>query len=376
MIYFDNSATTPVYPQVLEVYQKVTQDYWGNPSSLHDLGVQANRVLDRSRQNVAGLLGVLPTEVIFTSSGTEGNNWVIKGTALEKRVYGNHLITSKIEHPSVLRTMKQLEEQGFEVTYLDVDDKGEVMLDQLVQALRKDTILVSIMAVNNEIGSVQPIREIGRILEDYPWIHFHVDGVQAVGLNQALVTSERIDFLTLSAHKFHGPRGVGIVYKKKNKKIQALLSGGGQEFGYRSSTENVAGIVATTKALRMSLEEDKHTETLRKELWDFLAQQEAVRIFSPKNGAPHIICFALKGVKGEVLVHALEEKDIYLSTTSACSSKKNDHSSTLGAMNIDDAWASGAVRLSLSNQNTLAEVAEFKRVFSDLIKKFNLFRYK
>lgn len=322
MIYFDNSATTPVYPQVLDVYQKVTQEYWGNPSSLHDLGVQASHVLNKARQNVAGLLGVLPKEVVFTSSGTEGNNWVIKGTALEKRAYGKHLITSKIEHPSVLRTMKQLEEQGFEVTYLDVDDNGELILNQLAQALRKDTILVSIMAVNNEIGSIQPIKEIGQLLEAYPWIHFHVDGVQATGLLQSLMTSERIDFLTLSAHKFHGPRGVGIVYKKKNKKIQALLSGGGQEFGYRSSTENLAGIVATTKALRMSLEEDDQTGILRKELWSFLEKQEAVRIFSPVFGASHIICFALKGVKGEVLVHALEEKSIYVSTTSACSSKK------------------------------------------------------
>ena len=374
MIYFDNAATTKIYDDALTSYVQVSQKFFGNPSSLHQLGVDAFQVLTKARAQVASLLSVQPEEIFFTSGGTESNNWAIKGTALEKSVFGKHIITTKIEHPSVIQTCKQLERFGFEVTYLDVDSKGIVNVDQLKESLRKDTILVSVMAVNNEVGAVQPIAEIAKVLEEYPSIHFHVDCVQAVERASQLLSIGRIDLLSLSAHKFHGPRGVGIMYKKFGRKIQALLTGGGQEKGERSTTENLPGIVATTKALRMALEEKSVTGDLRSKLWKELATKPEIRIFSPEDGASHVLCFAIKGVRGEVVVHAFENHGIYISTTSACSSKKADSSSTLYAMDVPTEWATGAVRVSFSNDNTKEEVEQFINVLHQLMKQFSFLK--
>ena len=374
MIYFDNAATTKIYDDALTSYVQVSQKFFGNPSSLHQLGVDAFQVLTKARAQVASLLSVQPEEIFFTSGGTESNNWAIKGTALEKSVFGKHIITTKIEHPSVIQTCKQLERFGFEVTYLDVDSKGIVNVDQLKESLRKDTILVSVMAVNNEVGAVQPIAEIAKVLEEYPSIHFHVDCVQAVERASQLLSIGRIDLLSLSAHKFHGPRGVGIMYKKFGRKIQALLTGGGQEKGERSTTENLPGIVATTKALRMALEEQSVTGELRSQLWKELATKPEIRIFSPEDGASHVLCFAIKGVRGEVVVHAFENHGIYISTTSACSSKKGDSSSTLYAMDVPTEWATGAVRVSFSNDNTKEEVEQFVDVLHQLMKQFSFLK--
>ena len=374
MIYFDNAATTKIYDDALTSYVQVSQKFFGNPSSLHQLGVDAFQVLTKARAQVASLLSVQPEEIFFTSGGTESNNWAIKGTALEKSVFGKHIITTKIEHPSVIQTCKQLECFGFEVTYLDVDSKGIVSVDQLKESLRKDTILVSVMAVNNEVGAVQPIAEIAKVLEEYPSIHFHVDCVQAVERASQLLSIGRIDLLSLSAHKFHGPRGVGIMYKKFGRKIQALLTGGGQEKGERSTTENLPGIVATTKALRMALEEESVTGELRSQLWKELATKSEIRIFSPEDGASHVLCFAIKGVRGEVVVHAFENHGIYISTTSACSSKKADSSSTLYAMDVPTEWATGAVRVSFSNDNTKEEVEQFIKVLHQLMKQFSFLK--
>ncbi len=374
MIYFDNAATTKIYDDALTSYVQVSQKFFGNPSSLHQLGVDAYQVLTKARAQVASLLSVQPEEIFFTSGGTESNNWAIKGTALEKSVFGKHIITTKIEHPSVLQTCKQLERFGFEVTYLDVNSKGIVSVDQLKENLRKDTILVSVMAVNNEVGAVQPIAEIAQVLEAYPSIHFHVDAVQAVERASQLLAIGRIDLLSLSAHKFHGPRGVGIMYKKFGRKIQALLTGGGQEKGERSTTENLPGIVATAKALRMAQEENSVTGELRSQLWKELATKPEIRIFSPEDGASHVLCFAIKGVRGEVVVHAFENHGIYISTTSACSSKKADSSSTLYAMNVPTEWATGAVRVSFSNDNTKEEVEQFINVLHQLMKQFSFLK--
>ena len=374
MIYFDNAATTKIYDDALTSYVQVSQKFFGNPSSLHQLGVDAHQVLTKARAQVASLLSVQPEEIFFTSGGTESNNWAIKGTALEKSVFGKHIITTKIEHPSVIQTCKQLERFGFEVTYLDVDSKGIVSVDQLKESIRKDTILVSVMAVNNEVGAVQPIAEIAKVLEEYPSIHFHVDCVQAVERASQLLSIGRIDLLSLSAHKFHGPRGVGIMYKKFGRKIQALLTGGGQEKGERSTTENLPGIVATTKALRMALEEESVTGELRSQLWKELATKPEIRIFSPEDGASHVLCFAIKGVRGEVVVHAFENHGIYISTTSACSSKKGDSSSTLYAMDVPTEWATGAVRVSFSNDNTKEEVEQFIEVLHQLMKQFSFLK--
>ncbi|WP_049555448.1 MULTISPECIES: cysteine desulfurase family protein [unclassified Granulicatella] len=374
MIYFDNAATTKIYDDALTSYVQVSQKFFGNPSSLHQLGVDAHQVLTKARAQVASLLSVQPEEIFFTSGGTESNNWAIKGTALEKSVFGKHIITTKIEHPSVLQTCKQLERFGFEVTYLDVDSKGIVNVEQLKESLRKDTILVSVMAVNNEVGAVQPIAEIAKVLEEYPSIHFHVDAVQALESASQLLALGRIDLLSLSAHKFHGPRGVGIMYKKFGRKIQALLTGGGQEKGERSTTENLPGIVATTKALRMALEEKSVTSELRSQLWKELVTKPEIRIFSPEDGASHVLCFAIKGVRGEVVVHAFENHGIYISTTSACSSKKADSSSTLYAMDVQTEWATGAVRVSFSNDNTKEEVEQFIDVLHQLMKQFSFLK--
>ena len=374
MIYFDNAATTKIYDDALTSYVQVSQKFFGNPSSLHQLGVDAYQVLIKARAQVASLLSVLPEEIFFTSGGTESNNWAIKGTALEKSVFGKHIITTKIEHPSVLQTCKQLERFGFEVTYLDVDSKGIVNVEQLKESIRKDTILVSVMAVNNEVGAVQPIAEIARVLEEHPSVHFHVDAVQAVERSRQLLAIGRIDLLSLSAHKFHGPRGVGILYKKFGRKIQALLTGGGQEKGKRSTTENLPAIVATTKALRMALEEKSVTGELRSQLWKELTTKPEIRIFSPEDGASHVLCFAIKGVRGEVVVHAFENHGIYISTTSACSSKKADSSSTLYAMDVPTEWATGAVRVSFSNDNTKEEVEQFIDVLHQLMKQFSFLK--
>jgi len=374
MIYFDNAATTKIYDDALTSYVQVSQKFFGNPSSLHQLGVDAFQVLTKARAQVASLLSVQPEEIFFTSGGTESNNWAIKGTALEKSVFGKHIITTKIEHPSVIQTCKQLERFGFEVTYLDVDSKGIVSVDQLKESLRKDTILVSVMAVNNEVGAVQPIAEIAKVLEEYPSIHFHVDAVQAVERASQLLAIGRIDLLSLSAHKFHGPRGVGIMYKKFGRKIQALLTGGGQEKGERSTTENLPGIVATTKALRMALEEESVTGELRSQLWKELATKSEIRIFSPEDGASHVLCFAIKGVRGEVVVHAFENHGIYISTTSACSSKKGESSTKPYAMDVPTEWATGAVRVSFSNDNTKEEVEQFIDVLHQLMKQFSFLK--
>ena len=377
MIYFDNSATTPIFPQSLDAYIKTSQRIIGNPSSLHDLGNQANRLLQQARKQIAELITVTPDEIYFTSGGTEGDNWVLKGTMIEKREYGNHMIISGIEHPAVSETAEQLKSLGVEVSIAPVYNQGFVIVDELKKLIRKDTVLVSIMAVNNEIGSIQPILEISELLKEYPKIHFHVDAVQAIGkVSLSEWLTERVDFATFSAHKFHGPRGIGFIYWKKGRRLAPLLNGGGQEKNQRSGTENVPAIVAMAKALRIALDrklqKPDHTKHLKEALINALKAYEKVTIFSEgEDYAPHILCFSLKGIRGEVLVHALEEKQIFISTTSACSSRKHLASSTLHAMHVPDDLATSAVRSSLEESNSMAEVEQFMIIFKQLYKKFS-----
>lgn len=377
MIYFDNSATTPIFPQSLDAYIKTSQRIIGNPSSLHDLGNQANRLLQQARKQIAELITVTPDEIYFTSGGTEGDNWVLKGTMIEKREYGNHMIISGIEHPAVSETAEQLKFLGVEVSIAPVNNQGFVIVDELKKLIRKDTVLVSIMAVNNEIGSIQPILEISELLKEYPKIHFHVDAVQAIGkVSLSEWLTERVDFATFSAHKFHGPRGIGFIYWKKGRRLAPLLNGGGQEKNQRSGTENVPAIVAMAKALRIALDrklqKPDHTKHLKEALINALKAYEKVTIFSEgEDYAPHILCFSLKGIRGEVLVHALEEKQIFISTTSACSSRKHLASSTLHAMHVPDDLAMSAVRISLDESNSMAEVEQFMIIFKQLYKKFS-----
>ncbi|WP_321381370.1 cysteine desulfurase family protein [Trichococcus shcherbakoviae] len=374
MIYFDNSATTKMYPEALDTYRKVNEQFFGNPSSLHRLGNEADALLQQSRKQIAHLLGAQPDEIFFTSGGTESDNWAIKGTAMEKFAAGKHMIASSVEHPAVTKSLEQLEKLGFEISYLPVDANGIVSLDELEKAIRKDTILLSVMAINNEVGSIQPIEAIGELLENYPWVHFHVDAVQAVGECEPLIRHRRVDLLSLSAHKFNGPKGVGILYKKHGKRIAPLLTGGGQESGMRSTTENVGGIAAMAKALRITLEGSessrKQERLVRGKLLAALSEYEDVRIFSPEDGAGHILCFAMKGVRGEVMVHAFEIQDIFISTTSACSSRKKGTPYTLGSMGVPLSWSQCAVRISLSGENTQAEADAFIEHFRTLHQQF------
>lgn len=375
MIYFDNSATTSIDKSVLQTFEKVSQSISGNPSSLHQLGDYADGLLQQSRKQIADLLHVMPEEIYFTSGGTEGDNWAIKGTAIEKRQFGKHIITTAVEHPAVKESVEQLKMLGFDVTILPVDSSGKISVSDLKEALRPDTILVSVMAVNNEVGSIQPLTEIEEILKDYPTVHFHVDAVQAIGkIPFSLGNSSRIDLATFSAHKFHGPKGIGFMYIKKGKKIAPILSGGGQESGKRSGTENVAGVAAMAKALRLVLEKEKEKQKNQKEIKNYLMEQlegyKKVSVFSQKEGAPHILCFALKGIRGEVMVHAFEKKDIYISTTSACSSRKGTTSSTLVAMNVPEKIATSAIRVSLTDANTLEEAKVFMKEFDFLYQQF------
>lgn len=374
MIYFDNSATTKMYPEVLDTYRKVSEQFFGNPSSLHRIGNEADALLQQSRKQIAQLLAVQPDEIFFTSGGTESDNWAIKGTAMEKFHAGKHMIASSVEHPAVSKSLEQLGKLGFEITYLPVDTDGIISVEELGKAIRKDTILVSVMAINNEVGSIQPIEAIGELLENYPWVHFHVDAVQAVGECVPLIQHPRVDLLSLSAHKFHGPKGVGILYKKHGKRIAPLLTGGGQEAGMRSTTENVGGVAAMAKALRMTLENGassrEQEQLVRGKLFAALSEYEDVRIFSPEDGAGHILCFAMKGVRGEVMVHAFESQDIFISTTSACSSRKKGTPYTLGSMGVPLSWSQCAVRISLSGENTQAEADAFIEHFRTLHQQF------
>ena len=369
MIYFDNSATTKPYPEALATYTEVATRIWGNPSSLHNLGSQATRILEASRKQIAELIGKKAEEIYFTSGGTEGDNWILKGVAFEKAPYGKHIIVSDIEHPAIKESAAWLKTQGFEVDYAPVDARGFVKVDALANLLRPDTTLVSVMAVNNEIGSIQPIHEIAALLEDRPTISFHVDAVQALAkVATEVYLPERVDFATFSSHKFHGLRGVGLVYIKEGKKIAPLLTGGGQEKEMRSTTENVAGIAATAKALRLAMENQEvfasKTQQMKEVIRKELANYPDVIIFSGEDHfAPHILTFGIKGVRGEVVVHAFEEFDIYISTTSACSSKAGKPAGTLIAMGVDKSVAQTAVRLSLDIENDMSQVEQFLTKF-------------
>jgi cysteine desulfurase len=363
MIYFDNSATTKPYKEVLETYSKVSEVYFGNPSSLHTLGKEAEMLLDQGRDQIAKLLKVNKKEIIFTSGGTEGNNLAIKGTALEHRHRGKHLITTNVEHASNFEAFGQLEKFGYEVTYLNVNEEGVISLAELKDAIRDDTILVSMIHVNNELGSVQPIKDVGKLLSSYPKVYFHVDHVQGMTKVPLSFKDCHIDLCTISGHKFHGPKGTGVLYVRQGVKLFSLFTGGVQENNLRAGTENIPGCVAMAKALRLSMEkyvENKsHIRNLRERLINSLEEINGVVINSPKNGAPHIVNFSLPGIKPEVVIQALGERQIYVSTKSACSSKLAEPSRILMVTGLGVERAESAIRTSFSFENTVEEVDEF-----------------
>ena len=361
MIYLDNSATTKPYKEVIDSFTKVTEDFWGNPSSLHGFGGKSEKLLTKAREQVAGLLGVKANEIIFTSGGSESNNLAIKGIAEHYQNRGKHIITTSVEHPSVKNPYEQLRKLGFDVTFLPVNRGGRVEIEDVRNAIREDTILVSVMHVNNEVGTVQPIYEIGNLLKEFPKIHFHVDGVQGYGKVELSLRDAYIDLYSLSGHKFHGLKGTGILYAREGVTLSPLIAGGNQERGLRSGTESLAGAVSFAKAMRMAKEKSKNGIRNMRECRSHILQElsgvDNVIINSPKeHAAPHIVNFSVPGLKSETLVHSLEEVGIYVSTNSACSSKKKTVSQTLIAMGNSEQIAGSSIRISLDYDHSIEEI--------------------
>ncbi|MBP1968907.1 cysteine desulfurase [Virgibacillus natechei] len=375
MIYLDNSATTKPNPSVLESFVQVSRDYFANPSSIHQLGGETERLLVKAKQQAAAILNVSQDEIVFTSGGTEGNNTAIKGIALEHQSRGKHIITSEIEHPSVYDTCLKLESLGFEITYLPVDQNGVISLKKLEDAIRNDTILISMMHINNEMGSVQPIKEIGEIAKKHPKLFLHVDDIQGLGKVPLQLYNSGIDLCSFSGHKIHGLKGTGILYVKNRTKLFPLFHGGDQEHGIRSGTENVAGAVAMVKALRLIKEREKkevhHMYKLSDYLKNELSKWKGLEVNTPQRGsAPHIINFSVPGVKPEVIIHMLGEQDIFISTKSACSSKQKDESKILAACGFSKERTISALRVSLSYETTKAEIIEFLQALEKAINQF------
>lgn len=377
MIYLDNSATTKPYPSVVESFQHVSEDLFANASSIHHLGGKSERLLNTARKQIGELLGVDTKEVIFTSGGTEGNNLAIKGIALQHQNRGKHIITTEIEHPSVYDTCKALEELGFEITYLPVNSAGQINVAELTSYIREDTILVSIMHVNNELGTIQDIEEVGNMLKRYPKVFFHVDHVQGVGKAPLNIHRSCIDLCTISGHKIHGLKGTGVLFLKEGTSIFPLLHGGNQENKIRSGTENLAGAVSLARALRMTKEKEKtdidKLHQLHSYLRKSLVDMEYVYVNTPLDRvAPHIMNISIPGLKSEVLIHALDEQDIFISTKSACSSKVNDESRILKACGFDLDRNTSALRISLSYETTTKELDEFAQALKKAIKQLKI----
>lgn len=377
-VYFDNSATTRCIPEVREVMNKIYDEDYGNPSSLHMMGVRAEKYLKESREAIAKILKVNEKEIFFTSGGTESNNTAIIGCAMANKRSGNHIITSSIEHAAVLEPMRYLEEQGFRVTYLPVDEKGVVDLEAFRGAVCEDTILVSVMAVNNEIGTIEPFEEISKILkEKNSKAYFHVDAIQAFGKLNLYPKRMGIDMLSVSAHKINGPKGAGFLYINEKVKIKPLILGGGQQHGMRSGTDNVPGVAGMAKAAQLAYEnftdKQKHLYELRRYMINALQTIDGVRI----NGfceeaddakvAPHIISVSFDKVRSEVLLHALEDKGIYVSAGSACSSNKPSLSKTLLNINTPKEVIESTVRMSFEVSNTFEEIDYCLQVLKELI---------
>ena len=372
IIYLDNAATSKVDQEVLDSYNQITTKYFANPSSIHHLGQEANRLLEKSREQILKLSSLSHHEVIFTSGATEANNLAIKGYAYANRGRGNHIITTATEHPSVLNAMKALEEDGFKLTILPVDDKGQIEVNSLSAAINDETILVSVMAVNNETGAINPIREVGEIVKKYPKIALHVDMVQAIG--KVEIPLENVDMISIAGHKIHGLLGSGVLIKEKKIILKPLLNGGGQENNLRSGTNTLALSASLAKALRLAIDHQKenyeHVKSLADFLLDYLKDnQDKYVINSSCKDNPYIVNFSLKKHKASVVVEALSNRNIMVSSLSACHSKGEDYSYVVYAMNKDMCLAHNTIRVSFSYENTLEEVKTFTKELTSIIKE-------
>ena len=377
-VYLDNSATTKVFPQVAELMTKVMCEDYGNPSSMHRKGVEGERYIRYARETLARLLKVSEKEILFTSGGTESDNTAIIGCAMANNRRGRHLVTTKIEHPAVLQTMHYLETQGFRVTYLPVDKSGRVRLEDLQNAITPETILVSMMLVNNEIGSIQPIEEAGALIKRMnPNILFHVDAVQGFGKIKIYPKRMNIDLMSVSSHKIHGPKGVGFLYVGERVKIMPITYGGGQQKNLRSGTENVPGIAGMTMAAEMAYENFEEDVNRLYELKEYFIQGitklEGIQINgltedgNLRRTAPHVVSVSVAGVRSEVLLHALEEKGIYVSSGSACASNKPQTSETLKAIGLQREYWDSTIRFSFSVFTTREEIDYTLQVMYDMI---------
>ena len=373
-VYLDNSATTRCFDEVADYVAKIMMLDYGNPSSMHLKGVEAERYIRYAKDTLSRILKVNEKEIVFTSGGTESDNLALIGTAMAYARRGNHLITTKIEHPAILQTMQYLEGQGFEVTYLDVDEVVQVRMEDLQRALRPDTILVSVMHTNNEIGSLMPLQEIGEVVKSYhPNIVFHVDGVQGFGKAVIHPKKLKIDLLSVSAHKIHGPKGVGFLYINEKVRVLPILFGGGQQKGMRSGTENVPGIAGMAMAadkMYANLEEDCNRMRHLKQLFiEGISDIPEVYVNgkTDEDSAPHIVSVSVAGVRSEVLLHALEEKGIYVSAGSACASNKPQTSATLLAIGVKKYLLDATIRFSFSVFTNEEEISYTVKALHELI---------
>ncbi|MFC4409783.1 cysteine desulfurase family protein [Chungangia koreensis] len=369
MIYLDNSATTKPRKEVMDTFVKANEAFYANPASLHGMGVEAERLLTGARQQIGKLLLTEAENIYFTSGGTESNNMAIFGIARANKKRGRHVMTSVIEHPSILESFKQLEREGFEVDYLSVNRNGQVSLQELESKLRQDTILVSIMHVNNEIGTIQPIAEIAEVIHSHSRAYFHSDCVQSFGKLPVNFEGVGPDAITVSGHKINGLKGTGLLAFRHKIPFEPLLFGGGQESGMRSGTVSVPNAASLAKAMRLSVEENRSSnfQKWKKELISFFSHYEFIRIITPYESAPHILSISFRGIKGEVLVNALERQNIYVSTSSACSSRNTKTSHVIGAIHMEDEFVNGVIRISFGLYTTDDDIEDFKSAFLQAI---------
>ena len=378
-IYLDNAATTKALPEVTEAVVNALEKNYANPSSLHRFGLRSEKILRKSRKIVADYLGVKAKEITFTSGGTESNNLAIRGITEAYQNRGKHLITSPIEHSSVAELFKALEKEGWQVDRVKVDQGGHVDLDHLKSLIRKDTLLVSIMQVNNELGTIQPTKKIAEIIKsENPLSFFHVDGVQAFGKIYSNLSQWPVDLYSVSGHKIHGPKGIGTLYIQNGINLKPLIYGGGQEKKLRSGTENIPGIAGLREAVKklpqLSTENsaDNYLAQKRAYLLNLLQKIDSVVVNSPAAGAPHIINFSLPGIKGETMLHALENQRIYISTGSACSSKKKG-SRIINACGLSQERSESALRVSLNKEITDDDLDYFIKTLKEQINFLKLF---
>lgn len=374
MLYLDYSATTPVNKEVLDSFCKVSLEYPGNANSLHKLGVESKKLMDKAEENILSLLKLSNKEVVFTSSASEANNMVLKSVAYTFKNRGKHIISTELEHSSTSETLKFLEKNGYEISYVKLLDDGSIDLDDLKKLIRKDTIIVSICHVNSEVGILQDLNEISKIIKSInPLCYFHADATQSVGKIE--YDFNLCDFITFSAHKIYGLKGIACLIKNKNIVIESLIHGGKSQSNYRSGTPAVSLMVSFSKALRLSLDnidnKYQYVSNLNKILKNELSKIDGVVINSLDNSIPHILNISIIGIKPETMLHALEEHEIYISTKTACS-KTNSDSSTLTALKKDKSIASSSIRISLSHLTKEDEIYKFIEIFKKLLNDLKI----